>query len=187
MTSQPSLRSRRVLHGWMLMLWMLPGLLGAQTLAGGAEEVKAAYLYKFVDYVEWPEAAFVGAGAPIVIGIVGADPVYAELVRVVAGRSSHGRPLAARRLEPGDSIDGVHLLHVGDAAILRSTWLQAARGRPILIVTDGPQGLEAGAALNFVAVQNHMRFEASLRAAERAGLKISSRLLALAQRVVGAP
>ena len=166
---------------------MLPALLGAQTLSGGVDEVKAAYLYKFVDYVEWPEAAFIGADAPIVIGIVGADSIHAELVRVVTGRSSHGRPLAARRLVAGDSIEGVHLLHVGEAGILRSAWLQAARGRPILIVTDGPQGLDAGAALNFVAVQNHMRFEASLRAAERAGLKISSRLLALAQRVVGAP
>ena len=187
MNGNPSRRSRRALRVWLLVWWLLPGVLGAQTLSGGVEEVKAAYLYKFVDYVEWPEAAFVGAAAPIVIGIVGADAVYAELVRVVTGRSSHGRPLAARRLAPGDGLDGVHLLYVGEAGILRTAWLQAGRGRAVLIVTDGPQGLDAGAALSFLVIQNHMRFEASLRAVERAGLKISSRLLALAHRVVGAP
>ena len=187
MNGNPSWRSRRALRGWLLVWWLLPGVLAAQTLSGGVEEVKAAYLYKVVDDVEWPEAAFVGAAAPIVIGIVGADAVHAELVRVVAGRSSHGRPLAARRLAPGDALDGVHLLYAGDAGILRSAWLQSARERPILIVTEGPLGLEAGGALNFVMVQDRMGFEASLRAIERAGLKVSSRLLALAQRVVGAP
>jgi hypothetical protein len=175
------------MRGWLLVSVLLPAVVVAQTLSGGVDEVKAAYLSKFVDYVDWPDAAFVGAAAPIVIGVVGADPVYAELVQVVAGRSSHGRPLAARRLAPGDAFDGVHLIYVGEAGILRSAWLQPARERPMLIVTDGPQGLDAGAALNFVTVQNKMRFEASLRAVERAGLKVSSRLLALAQRVVGAP
>ena len=66
-------------------------------------------------------------------------------------------------------------------------WLQRERDRPLLIVADGAQGLEAGALLAFVLVENRLRFEASLRAAERSGLKVSSRLLALAQRVTGAP
>jgi hypothetical protein len=63
--------------------------------------------------------------------------------------------------------------------------VQRLRDRPVLIVSDSPQGLENGSALNFVLVDDRLRFEASLRATERAGLKVSSRLLALAQRIVG--
>jgi len=182
-----SLASRRCRGLLLACLWLLAGTVAAQALSGGAEEVKAAYLYKFVGYVDWPDSAFVGPDMPIVIGVVGADPVYAELVRVVAGRSSHARPLAARRLAPGDAFDGVHVLYVGEPGLMRTQWLQAARDRPMLIVTDMPQGLDVGSALNFVPVQDRLRFEASLRAVDRAGLKVSSRLLALAQRVVNAP
>lgn len=181
--SQPRRHRRALLLAGLLLSASIKG----HAVSGGADEVKAAYLYKFVGYIEWPDSAFAGAETPIVIGVVGADPVHAELVRVVAGRTAQGRPLVARRLAPGDGLDGVHLLYVGEPALMRTPWLQGARERPVLIVSDMPQGLEAGSALNFVPVQDRLRFEASLRAVERAGLKVSSRLLALAQRVVSVP
>jgi hypothetical protein len=157
----------------------------AQALSGAADEVKAAYLYRFVGYIEWPDGAFTSAESPLVIGVAGSDPVHAELNRVLLGRSAHGRPLVVRKVVPGESLDGVHVLFVGDAGLARSPWLQRHRDRPLLIVTDAAQGLDAGAGLNFVLVDDRLRFEASMRAIERAGLKVSSRLLALAQRVVG--
>jgi hypothetical protein len=159
----------------------------AQPLSGGADEVRAAYLYRFLAYVDWPDQAFATPEAPLVIGVVANDAVATELSRVLIGRTAHGRPVAARRLVPGDSLDGVQALYVGDAALLRSAWLQRARERPVLIVADGVASLDAGAALAFVRVDDRLRFDASLRAVERAGLRVSSRLLALAQRVVGAP
>jgi hypothetical protein len=79
------------------------------------------------------------------------------------------------------------MLYVGDLGLARSPWVQSLRDRPLLLVTDGPGGLEVGGALSFVLVQDRLRFEASLPAIDRAGLKVSSRLLALAQRVVPAP
>lgn len=173
----------------LLVCAMALALLGtvvarSQPTAHGAEEVKAAYLYKFVGFIEWPDSAFASAESPVVIGVAGTEAVYAELSRVLAGRTGHGRALVARRLVPGDPVDGVHVLFVGDAAIVRGPWMQRVRDRPLLIVTDTPQGLESGSALNFVLVDDRVRFEASSRAIERAGLKVSSRLLALAQRVV---
>jgi hypothetical protein len=164
-----------------------PEAAGAQGLSGGAEEVKAAYLYKFVSFIDWPEAAFAGNAAPLVIGVTGADAVYAELGRLLVGRSAHARALLARRVLPGDPVDGVQMLYVGDLGLARSPWVQSLRDRPLLLVTDGPGGLEVGGALSFVLVQDRLRFEASLPAIDRAGLKVSSRLLALAQRVVPAP
>jgi hypothetical protein len=159
----------------------------AQGMSGAADEVKAAYLYKFVSYIDWPEAAFSGADDPLVIGVAGADGVYAELSRVLVGRSAHGRPLQARRVLPGDPVERVQMLYVGDLDLARSPWAQRLRDRPVLLVTESPGGLDAGGALSFVLVQDRLRFEASLRAIDRAGLKVSSRLLALAQRVVPAP
>ncbi|HUP08576.1 MAG TPA: YfiR family protein [Caldimonas sp.] len=179
---------QRVVAAWFALvaaLWST-GVL-AQPLTGGADEVKAAYLYRFLAYVDWPDAAFASPNAPIVIGVVGSDAVAAELARVLVGRTAHGRPVAARRLASGDAFDDVHVLYAGDAALLRSAWLQRARERPLLLVADGFQALDAGACIAFVLVDDRLRFDASLRAIDRTGLRVSSRLLALAQRVVGAP
>ncbi len=145
--------------------------------------VKAAYLYKFLTYVEWPAPAFASADAPQVIGVLGADDVFAELQRLVVGRTVNGHPLVATRIAPGDSVDLLHVLYIGRGARSAAT-LRAAAGRPILTITDAPTGLAEGSALNFVLVQGRVRFEASLPAAERAGLKLSARLLAVAERVV---
>ena len=172
---------------WAGLALLMPAVAAAQPLSAAADEVKAAYLYKFIGYVEWPESALPAPGSPLVIGVVGADAVEAELSRVLVGRTALGRPLVARRVAPGNSTDDLQVLFVGDVDLARSAWLQRLRNRPILIVTDAPQGLDAGGALNFVLIKGHLRFEASLRAVDRAGLKISSRLLALARRVVGAP
>ena len=179
---------RRLWLGCLLILASVqPGIAAAQILSAPADEVKAAYLFRFVNYIEWPDTAFASPSSPLVIGVAGADAVYAELSRILAGKTVHGRAVAPRRLAAGDPLEGVHVLFAGDAGLLRSAWLQRARDRPMLLVSDVPQGLESGSTLNFVRVDQHLRFEASLHAADRAGLKVSSRLLALAQRVVGTP
>lgn len=150
--------------------------------------VKAAYLYKFIGYVEWPAGAFAQPGAPIVIGVAGSEAVHAQLQLLLPGRSIQGRPLVARRLAPGEPIEGLHVLFVGrDASGFRSGWLDSLAGRPVLIVTETPEGLARGSALNFVVIDGKVRFEASVPAAERASLKLSARLLAVAERVVAHP
>lgn len=163
--------------------------LRAQPAAGAAPleaSVKAAYLYKFTGFVEWPPAALPPPGAPIVIGVAGADAVYAELTQVLNGRSLQGRPLAARLVDSTETLDGLHMLYVGPAASGRGL-TAPVRGRPVLVVTDHPEGIPPDGALNFVRHDGRVRFEASLPAAERAGLRLSSRLLAVAERVVAAP
>ena len=168
------------------------------TAAGGAwgqsgeasveASVKAAYLYKFVAYVEWPAGTFALPDAPIVIGVVGAEDVYAQLRTLLPGRTVQGRPLSARRVSAGDALDGLHILFVGrDAGGLRNGWIDALAGRPVLTVTETPEGLDRGSALNFVMIAGKVRFEASVPAAERARHKLSARLLAVAERVVSEP
>ncbi|MCE9659803.1 MAG: YfiR family protein [Burkholderiales bacterium] len=174
---------RRSVTGWLALAAIAFG--GGLATAEEALEasVKAAYLYKFLTYVDWPAPAFASAEAPQVIGVLGADDVLAELQRMVVGRTVNGHPLVATRVAPGDSIDLLHVLYIGRSARSAAP-LRAAAGRPILTITDAPTGLAEGSALNFVLVQGRVRFEASLLAAERAGLKLSARLLAVAERVI---
>ncbi len=154
--------------------------------AGAAPEraVKAAFLYKFLGYVEWPAAAFAQPDAPLIVGIVGADDVAAELAQITTGRTIDNRPIAVRRLHEGDSLEGVHAVFIGRAEATRlGSLLRATRERPILTVTENPGALDQGSVINFLLLDGRVRFEISVDAAEKSGLKLSSRLLAVAQSV----
>lgn len=151
------------------------------------EQVKAAYLYKFLGFVDWPASAFDGAQSPFVIGISGTDALADELTPMVANRSANGRPIVARKISAGASLAGVHVLFVGRQTPARmASLITAARDLPILIVTDSEEAFAIGGAINFVLVDNKVRFDVSLRANEGNGLKISSRLLGVARRIQGA-
>jgi len=149
--------------------------------------VKAAFLYKFGGYIEWPERAFARADSPIAIGVMGADALADELAEIVAGRNVNGRPVSVRKLRAGDSIAGLHVLFIGrsDSGRLPEI-LAAAKGRPLLTVTESEQALDLGSVINFVVVDDKVRFDVALVPAEQGSLKISARLLAVARKVVKA-
>lgn len=153
----------------------------------GAQTIKAAFLCKFPGYVDWPAGADSGDG-PVTIGVLGAPHMAEELVRLTSGRDPGERPVQVRALAAGDSFAGLQVLYVGDgnADDLASS-LSPARDLPILVVTDSPGALSTGSVINFTVERDRVRFEVSLPAAERSGLKLSSRLLAVAQRVERRP
>ena len=156
---------------------LVPGHAAAQT----EHEVKAAYLFKFLSYVDWPAAAFSGAKAPFVIGIVDAEEVRGTLSDIVRDRQAHGRPVEVRRLGDGDLPEGLHALFVGRAA---AGAIPRYVGRPgLLLVSEADGALDQGAMINLVRVGDRVRFEVAPQAAENSGLHISSRLLALAQAI----
>ena len=146
--------------------------------------MKAAFLYKFAGYVDWPASAFAQPDSPFVIGILGAPEVAAELERLVPARSVSGRPVSLRRLKEGEGLRGVHLLFLGRSDSNLRAILPGAQQQSVLTVTESEQGLELGATINFVLLDDRIGFEVSLEVAERSGLKISSRMLAVARRVV---
>ena len=146
------------------------------------DAVKAAYLFRFASYVEWPEKA---RGEPVfVIGIVGAEDVAVHLEHLVNGMSVQGKPAKVRRVSTAAQLDGVHILYIG-ARVFRSSRPLRARAmeKPILIVTDAVDGLDGGGVINFIEVNRNLRFEISVDAAERNSLKIDSALLSVAARV----
>jgi hypothetical protein len=165
-------------------------LLAASTLLQAAEPVaestvKAAFLYKFSGYIDWPPERFAQPASPFVIGVLRDDEVAAALERLVPGRKVADHPVVVRRMKPGDAVSGVQLLFVGgeepDRAVIR-----AAQQAGALVVTECPQGLAAGSAINFIVANDHVGFEVSLEAAQRSGHHISSRMLSVARRVVQA-
>ena len=166
------------------LLWVACAF--AQTESRSAEiQIKAAFLYKFGDFVQWPPAAFPRPDAPFTIGVLSADDVAAELERVVAGRTVQGRPVAVRRVRRGEPLSGVHVLFVGQAESARlGEILAAAKGQPVLTVTESEDALSSGSMINFVAAEEKVRFDIALPSAERGQLKISSRLLAVARKVL---
>jgi hypothetical protein len=150
------------------------------------DAVKAAYLFRFAQYVEWPTAQ--AAGAPFVIAVTGAEDVAVHLERLLYGMTIHGRRAEVRRVTRSQELDGVHILFVGPRAFARSRPLRAAAiERPILVVTDDQNGLDGGGVINFIEVNRNLRFEISLNAADRSGLKINASLLSVAARVERRP
>jgi hypothetical protein len=146
--------------------------------------IKAAFLYKFLSYVEWRPGAFAQPASPIVIGVIGANDIADSLRTIVAGRTAGDRPVEVRRMRVGDPLDDVHMLFVGRAESSRLAQIvSAARQRGVLLVTDFEGALDEGSAINLLLLQNRVRFEVSLDAAEKSGLKLSSRLLAVATSV----
>jgi hypothetical protein len=175
-----------------LLLGMLLGLLGAGVRAAELAEVetqvKAAYLYKFASYVEWPERTFANAGSPLQIGVVGADALADELAQLAVGRTTNGRPVIVRKLRGEDSISGLNVLFVGRSTPRRLTEIvAAAKGQSMLLVTETDEALAVGSMINFVVVDGKVRFEVAPRAAGQNNLSISARLLQAAYKVTRDP
>jgi hypothetical protein len=148
------------------------------------QQVKAAYLFKFGGYVEWPANAFADAAAPLIIGIVADDALVREVTRAVGNRTINGRTVVVQSLRGTEAVAKVHILFVGRAQLAKSTDLVAST-HAALVVTDADRGLDQGGVINFVTAENRVRFEVSLDAAKRSGLKIGAPLLSVAMRVQG--
>lgn len=160
----------------------------AQAQAGATQalerRVKAAFLYKFLAYAEFPAAAFGDSAAPVMIGVIGSDEMAAELARVVAGRQVLGRPIQVRNLREGEPGATVHLLFVAGSDNARAA--RILRGAPagLMAVTECELGLQYGSVINFRIIEDRVRFDVSLDSAEKNNVKLSSRLLTVANRVV---
>lgn len=146
--------------------------------------IEATYLYKFAHFVTWPAAGFPGPGAPLVICVQGNDPFGPMLDQLVAYRSVSGHPVAIRRLARLDAGSGCQIAYVGGGPVQSlAQALQAVDGAPVLTVTDEARGEPAKGIVNLVLSRGRVRFSIDATQAERNGVGISSKLLALAVAV----
>jgi hypothetical protein len=187
----PASRARRIAcpGRWGRVVSAAFALLVGISLAGPGQaverdateyNVKAAFLYNFASYVEWPAGAFSG-NSPFVLGVVGRDPFGATLDTIAAEKSVGGRAIVVRRFNSMGEYVPCHMLFVSSSEAGRLTAIvQRLAGAPVLLVADTEDAAHGGVAVNFFLANGHVRFEINQLAAKRAGLTVSSKLLRLA-------
>jgi hypothetical protein len=148
----------------------------------GEDDVKAAFLYRFASFIEWP--AGVGEEeAPFMIALIGDDPVGDALL-VLEGREIGGRRVEVRRVPDASQVTGAEIVYIG--ASKREdvdAILGALRRLPVLTVGDNDDFLDRGGMIRFVVRDRRVRFQVNRCAADREGIQISARLLRVAEAV----
>jgi hypothetical protein len=147
-------------------------------------DVKAAYLYNFAKFVEWPSDAFAGNGAPVRIGILGNDLFCSLLDDGFRDKKVNERPLAIRCVGANDDLRTYQILFVSSTQMQRMPQILAKiQTAPVLLVTECTPTIPQGSIINFVWEGKKIRFEVDNANAEKARLKISSKLLVLARNL----
>jgi hypothetical protein len=183
MTRRVALLAGAAILGWCGG-WQTMTARAADAAPALENRVKAAYLYRFAEYVEWPDGAFARRDTPVTIGVLGSESLADELTQAVVGRMVNDRPVTVKRLKASEPLAGVHVLFIGKAERARLNQLaQGAQPHSILTVTESEGALAQGSVINFIVADRRVRFEISLDSAEKSKLKLSSRLLAVAQQV----
>ena len=146
--------------------------------------VKAAFLLNFTKFIEWPPGSFIDAQSPMEICILGKDPFGRTLDDLLQGENAGGRLLVARRIDQPPTARTCHVLYIGAFSREDSKDLpQMLGGLPqgILTVGEGDRFTHAGGMIALVVDERRVRFDINQSAAQRGGLKLSSRLLAVAR------
>jgi hypothetical protein len=170
---------------FMIVSWALAAsFCGAQPTSAPQYQIKAAYLYNFAKFVEWPPAALGEGGAPVVIGVLGKNPFGSMLIEAVRDKTVHGRPLEVRQIGRTQDIKRCHILFISSSEKRRTAEILADLGNLTVLTVGETEGLaQLGVMVNFLIEENKVRFEINLDAVERSGVKISSQLLKLAKIV----
>ncbi|WDT81882.1 MAG: YfiR family protein [Candidatus Manganitrophus sp.] len=146
-------------------------------------QVKAAFLYNFAKFVDWPAEALTNDPA-FVIGILGNDPFGRLIDEAVAGKTVRDKPILVKRFSRIEEAAGAHILFISDSEAGNASRIVKQLSRaPVLTVSDSDQFAERGGMVELEMEQNRVRFAINVAAVERAGLKPSSQLLKLARIV----
>jgi hypothetical protein len=172
---------------WSVVAVLTLGLLGAgQEKPPSEYEVKAAYLFNFAKFVEWPAQSFPTDSSPLVFGVLGKDPFGETLEQAFAGQKVGGRGFEIRRGARIQDLGPCHILFISDSESERlEAVLDSIRGMNALTVSDLDKFASSGGVIGFFHEEKRIRFEVNPDAAQRAGLKLSSKLLKLARIVKG--
>ena len=182
----PGLRLRAILRlvaALSLLLTSLP--LSAQNSTAPEYLAKANYLANFPSFVDWPPEVLPSGNASLLICVFGEFSFGTSLAEMTRGTTVHDRRLEIRWIHKPQELSSCHILFVSRSQQKRyNQALDVVRGRMVLTVGETPEFLAAGGIMSFCSQLGAIQFDVNLEAANKAHLKISSRLLALARRVV---
>jgi YfiR/HmsC-like len=147
-------------------------------------QVKAAYLFNFLKFVEWPGDPLADTHGRWIIGIVGDNPFGDELTQIISGKTVQGHELQVRRFQPGEDLHACHILFISASEKKRlPSVLATLNSSSVLTVADMDHFIESGGMIQFVMEDKRVRFAIDVGASGRARLKVSSKLLSLARTV----
>lgn len=150
----------------------------------GEAEVKAAFVYNFLKFVEWPSTSFSRADAPLVVAVVGEGTTAEATARFLASKQVGAHPVAVRRVAWDQSFAGVHAVFVAEEDDSRRRRIfTAASDAAVLSIGEGADFAATGGVIALVVEERKVRFDIDMGAARSSGLKVSSKLLALTRVV----
>ena len=145
--------------------------------------VKAAFLFNFTKFVDWPSESFKDNAAPIKLYILGDDP-FGEALDTIRDKTVKGRRLVIKRCQKVEELEGAHLLFISASEKGRvNQILQSLKNTPVLTISETERFGQMGGIINFITVENKVQFEINSEQAQQNKLKISSQLLKLARIV----
>lgn len=173
---------RRRFSLWLGSLPVAP-VVRAQPTAERVREslVKAALLHKFPSFVEWPPGTFARPDSPLRIGVLGDDQVLRDLVELARDIRRDGRPVVATRVTPGDPLNRYEVLYLKMESSTRLLELLQQVPEGVLTVSDVERAPARASVLHFFIEDANVKFGASVEAAARQKLRLSSRLLSVAK------
>lgn len=161
-----------------------PGSVSSLSQSASENQIKAAFMFNFAKFIEWPTTAFVSADSPLNFCTLGHDAVVEALEATVHGKIVGRRRTVVRMIRGPEEVNGCHLIFQATSSVRQQAKLiQTTQALPILLVSDSPGFAQAGGTINFLSEDGRVRFEVNPRAAARSHLIISSQLLALARLV----
>ena len=164
-----------------VILW--PAELRAQSAMQREYEIKAAYLYNFINYIDWPADTLPAAGGTLTIGIIGESQFNAAF-DALNGKQSKGRTLAVKQVASVKDLESCQIVFICASEKNRVTEiLGQLKNSHVLTVSESDGFAAQGGIINFISEHNKVRFEINPDAAKRLGLTISSELLKLAKLV----
>jgi hypothetical protein len=156
----------------------------AQASAPAEYQLKAAFLFNFAKFIDWPAASFSGPEARFSICILGLDPFGRSMDDLLQGKMIADRRVSVERSKQIADVRHCQMVFVSSSEKSRvKEILEGLKGTNVLVVGETDGFAEAGGAIQFAIEDNHVRFLINTDAADRAGLKVSSSLLSLAHVV----
>jgi hypothetical protein len=145
--------------------------------------LKAAFLYNFSKFVDWPDEAFVDDQSPIILCILGKDP-FGDILKSIEGRTVKGRRLTIRRSKEIEYLEQCHILYISGSQERDLTQIfERLTDWHVLTVSDMESFAQRGGIIGLLTEKDKIHFEINVKAAKRSGVKISSKLLNLAHIV----
>src|SRR5665213_2368272 len=170
----------------ILFFGLIPGLFLAAA-AGRAQvsqpseyQLKSAFIYNFAKFIDWPTETSTNDKPPFIIGVLGDNPFGNNLEQIIAGKQINERPVSVQFFHTAAEATNCQILFISKSEKKHfSEIIKSLHGIAILTVSETDQFIESGGMINFVEADSKIRFQINDKAAQAAGLKISSKLLGL--------